>query len=747
MCTIIFINKSKNTETFINLSKLVLYKSYISPKRFMFRVILMRKRQIFVLSTIIMLILVLLIFSLAGSVADQRGGRPANNPPGIVIAHPTGGSSVKGNVTIWMNAWDADGSSQIQDVWVKIDGGSLINATYNHTDKEGQWWYYIWDTTLLSNGWHSITAVVFDGIDDAHNLKEYNVNNEGANNAPGIVITHPKDGDTVKGTVRIWMNAWDKDNISDIKHVWVQIDGGAKINATYNHTDKEGQWWYYDLNTSGLSEGWHVVKAIVYDGQDDGHDVIELNVDNIPDNNAPGIVITHPKGGATVKGTVRIWMNAWDKDNISDIKHVWVQIDGGAKINATYNHTDKEGQWWYYDWNTTGLEDGWHKIKAIVYDGIDDGHDLKEYNVDNIQQNNAPGIVITHPKDGATVKGTVRIWMNAWDKDNISDIKHVWVQIDGGAKLNATYNHTDKEGQWWYYDLNTSGLSEGWHVVKAIVHDGVDDGHDAVEYYVDNVQDNNAPGIVIVKPKDGAEVNGTVTIWMNAWDKDNISDIKHVWVQIDGGAKLNATYNHTDKEGQWWYYVWNTTGLEDGWHKIKAIAYDGQDDGHDLNEIYVDNDKNTKPLVYISYPSEEWAEVNGTVKIKGYAGDKDEGDKVELVQITFNSEKGPWFNATDTSGNNTWWTWEYDWNTTEYENGKHKILARSWDGSLYSDLTDAHVIVNNSESKNYGPMEEKDDDEDDGGGLPGFEPVLLAAAVGIGVVVASFRGRYRRRQI
>jgi hypothetical protein len=283
-------------------------------------------------------------------------------------------------------------------------------------------------------------------------------------------------------------------------------------------------------------------------------------------------------------------------------------------------------------------------------------------------------------------------------------------------------------------------------LVKATAYDGVDDGHDVVELYVDNIKDNNAPGIVIVKPEDGATVDGTVTIWMHAWDKDNNSDIQNVWVRINEGALQNATYNHTDNEGQWWYYIWNTTGLEDGWHKIKATAYDGTDDGHDLIEIKVDNDKNTKPLVNITYPPDDWSEVNGTVKITGYAWDNDVGDKVEFVQVAFNSGEGPWFNATDTSGNNTWWTWEYDWNTTQYENGEHAIVARSWDGSVYSDLVDAHVIINNTQS-NDDDDDDDDEEEDDGGGIPGFEPVLIAAAVGIGVVVASFRGHYRRRQI
>jgi len=709
----------------------------------------MKNQRILVISTILMLILALLVFSLAVGALDQRGSRPENHPPGIIITHPTGGSTVQGNVTIWMHAWDADNNSDIKHVWVKIDGGALINATYNHTDLEGQWWYYVWDTTQETNGWHHITAVVFDGIDDNSNVKEYKVNNIGGNYAPTIGFVHPKHGHTVKGTITIWMIAWDQDNVSDIQNVWIKIDAGSNLNATYNHTDNEGQWWYYVWNTSSETEGWHLLTASTYDGKDDASKSIEVLVDNVQENKAPIVDITKPENGAKVSGTVKIWAKAWDPDGNDEIESVFVRIDEGSWIKMTKDPEGGEYTWWYYNWDSTKVEDGEHHITVYAWDGTDDSEKDKIYViVDNVPDNNAPGIVIFHPKDGATVKGTVRIWMNAWDKDNVSDIQNVWVSIDYGTKQNATYNHTDKEGQWWYFDWNTSGVEEGWHVVKAIVYDGVDDGHDVVEYYVDNVQDNNAPGIVIVKPKDGAKVKGNVTIWMHAWDKDNNSDIQNVWVRIDGGALQNATYNHTDKEGQWWYYIWDTTGLEDGWHKIKATAYDGTDDGHDLIEIYVNNNNNTKPFVNITYPPGEGAKVNGTVKIKGYAWDNDVGDKVEMVQVSFNTKEGPWFNATDTSGNNTWWTWEYDWDTTQYENGKHKIIARSWDGTEYSDLVDAHVIVNNTQfGGSDGGGEDEDDEESDGGGIPGFEPVLIAAAVGIGVVVASFRGRYRRRKI
>ncbi|UCF08586.1 MAG: winged helix-turn-helix transcriptional regulator, partial [Thermoplasmata archaeon] len=147
--------------------------------------------------------------------------------------------------------------------------------------------------------------------------------------------------------------------------------------------DGEGQWWYYGWDTTEVEDGWHSVTAVVFDGIDDGHDVIEVNVDNTPENHPPGIVITEPEAGAVVSGTVVIWMNAWDPDGNDQIQDVWVKIDGGHLRNATYHHTDGEGQWWYYEWDTTEVENGWHSITAVAYDGHDDAHHTIEVYVDN----------------------------------------------------------------------------------------------------------------------------------------------------------------------------------------------------------------------------------------------------------------------------------------------------------------------------------------------------------------------------
>ncbi len=103
---------------------------------------------------------ILLTFLLVSTVFFLSAPVGANHPPVIEIVEPVDGANVSGVVTIWMVASDMDGNDNITGVWVKIDNGTAQEATYNHTDGEGQWWYFEWDTTLETEDWHSIMAIV-----------------------------------------------------------------------------------------------------------------------------------------------------------------------------------------------------------------------------------------------------------------------------------------------------------------------------------------------------------------------------------------------------------------------------------------------------------------------------------------------------------------------------------------------------------------------------------------------------------
>jgi hypothetical protein len=136
--------------------------------------------------------------------------------------------------------------------------------------------------------------------------------------------------------------------------------------------------------------------------------------------------------------------------------------------------------------------------------------------------------------------------------------------------------------------------------------------------------------------------------------------------------------------------------------------------------------------------------VSGLVTIKGYAMDPD--GNITSVQVRIGENL---FNATDTSGNDSWYTWEIIWNTSGYEDGWFRVSALASDGTLKED-SHVEIKVNNSASSK-GDQNENDDQKKKPpkSSIPGFEmPFLIAAAVAA-VVVSFFRsgGRNRTKQI
>jgi predicted transcriptional regulator len=627
---------------------------------------------------------------------------PENNPPEVEITHPLGGDTLSGMVNITIRVYDADGPDDVEMVFIEIDDGGWQHATFFAIDGGYSWWYFLWDTTLVEDGWHHIRARAWDGMEHSEvHVIEVIVDNVPENNPPGIEIVEPAGGSTVSGTVTIWMVAWDPDGLDQIQDVWVRIDGGELQNATYNHTNGEGQWWYFEWDTTTVEDGWHHVKAIVFDGIDDGHHVIEVQVDNVPENNPPEVEIMEPANGETVSGVIEVWIRAWDADGPDDIEMVFVKIDDGSWHEATFFEVEGDYSWWVFEWDTTTVEDGEHHIRAKAWDGEEHSEvDVIYVIVDNNEENSPPGIEIVEPADGATLEGLVEILMVAWDPDGHDEIEMVWVKIDNGAWNEATFIEINGEGSWWAFEWDTTTVEDGWHHIYAKTTDGYLWADDHIEVYVNNEVENHPPYIEIMEPEDGDTVSGVITIWMVAWDADGLDDIENVWVKIDDGPMQEATFHHIDGLGSWWFFEWDTTSESDGWHHIRAIVYDGEDDGHDLIEVYVENESgNSPPHVDIVEP-ENGETVWGVIEIWVKAWDADGREDVEMVYIKI--DDGSWHEATfvEYEGDYSWWVME--WDTTTVENGWHHIYAKAWDGEDHSGMYVIEVYVQNEE-ENHAP--------------------------------------------
>ena len=666
---------------------------------------------------LVLLIFLLSIFSALAfgttGATIYSGGSRANQAPQINITSPSMDANVSGIIEIKGYATD--------DVAVKWVNVVIKSVHYNATDTSGNGSWYTWnyslDTTKYSNGGLRIAALAHDGELASDTSVDVNVNNtKPENKAPKIWIEVPGNNTEVKGTITFKGHATD-----DVKVKLVDFVINSK---EYQATDTSGNnsWWSWKLgfDTTKLDNGKYWVTAWAWDDEIlGGSDKILIIVNNT-ENHWPYVNITHPKNEATVSGIITITGHAWDIDG--NVTSVWLVING-----THYNATDTSGNSSWYTWslnfNTTILKDGEYKIKVLAKD---DGDKLGDEGiwiiVKNTKENKEPHVTITHPKNEATVNGTITIKGNAWDDDG--SIKSVKVRIN---EVYYFVKDTSGNGSWYSWSLmfNTSKLKDGEYRVTALAMDNLEKLTDAhIWIIIKNTVENKEPHIEIFHPKNVATVKGIFTIKGHAWDSDgNI-----VLVQV----KLGDNYhNATDNSGNSSWYNWsfqlNTTTLKDGEHKIIAIAKDNQSKLGD-DHIWV-NVKNKLPSVQITSPT-SGSNVSGVVNITGKAFSP---RTIKQVQVKIGDKK---FNATDSSGNGTWYSWYYVWNTSAYENGSYKITAIINDG-VYIEDSHVKVKVKNVQTQKEKPKKKKR------WPIPGFELPLALIAV-IVVVVCFFRSGRRR---
>jgi hypothetical protein len=168
--------------------------------------------------------------------------------PTITISSPSAGTTVSSSATVKANASD---SATITSVQFRVDGsnsGTAITSTPYSLS---------WDTTKVSNGSHTLSAVLSDksGNSAASPGVTVNVNNSAGSN-PTIAIVSPGAGATVANTVTVTANTTDSVTITSVQFRVDGANSGAAVTAApYNLS------W----DTTKVSNGNHTVSAVLAD--------------------------------------------------------------------------------------------------------------------------------------------------------------------------------------------------------------------------------------------------------------------------------------------------------------------------------------------------------------------------------------------------------------------------------------------------------------------------------------------------
>ena len=187
--------------------------------------------------------------------------------------------------------------------------------------------------------------------------------------------------------------------------------------------------------------------------------------------------------------------------------------------------------------------------------------------------------------------------------------------------------------------------------------------------------------IDVVNQGDGFALSGTLKLYLGDPDDDGL-----LLDEADLGTL--APDDHWPHQ-----YLWNTTDRV-GEHELWAIVGDSEPDENDVSN----NDRmlaievqepapaeNEPPTVTITDP-DDGDDVSDTVDIEGTAYDPE--GLLQRVEVKIG--EGGWRTADGTGD----WTWE--WDTQGDFNGEYTLLARAFDGELYSEPASISVTVDNA---------------------------------------------------
>jgi len=274
-----------------------------------------------------------------------------------------------------------------------------------------------------------------------------------------------------------------------------------------------------------------------YDDRDD----LVFAVGQEPDTQPPTVLITSPRGGATVSGTVPVALEAEDDFGVTSVELYAGTTLLGKDTSAPYS----------VSWNTQAVAEGLHSLTAKAYDAA--GHQTTSAAVTVTVDSTPPTADFTAPAQGAVVRGTVQVSATATDNQSVTR-----VEFYDGSRLLGT-DTTAPYGVSW--DTTTTGPNGNrWLTLRA--HDA---GGNVTSVSRSVTVDNTAPTVALTSPRDGSKVSGLSTP-LTASASDNLAVTQVVF--YDGtqviGTDTTEPYSMN----------WNLLLLPKGQHTLTVTAQD-----------------------------------------------------------------------------------------------------------------------------------------------------------------------------
>ena len=319
-----------------------------------------------------------------------------------------------------------------------------------------------------------------------------------------------------------------------------------------------------------------------------------------------------------------------------------------------------------------------------------------------LDDNIIPQAVILYPANGEYVSGEVVIQARAIDNQDISYVEFYInqerVHVDSTSNNNDIYTYrwntvsSDESEQ----ELNMEYGEDEYHYISVIAYDisGNSYATAPIKNKIDNI-DNESPNAFILKPFQGQSIEGNVNITVIASDNDSIASVKFfINDRLEAIRPSTSIVTEEDQFGNItsyhaYIYTWNTELVDDGYHSIKVIVDDINENSTIIapRDIIVNNgivyDLTPPTGTIVSPPA--GLTVNGSIPIIVSAA-----DNISVGEVAFSIDGV--FQETITSS-----PYVYLWDTSSASEDSEHIISAIVIDSVGNEtpLTPISVFVNN----------------------------------------------------
>jgi Big-like domain-containing protein len=394
--------------------------------------------------------------------------------PTAAITAPSGGSNVRGVVSIQAQATDDGGVTRVEFYVDGVLKGTDSSAPYA----------YSWDTTASADGNRVLLAKAFDAAGHFGNSASVTVQVD--NTVPWLYLDGPANNATVSGTA-VTIYGWATDRTRVVSLAF-KLDGQTlPLNSPYWYGASRPDvcsvhpedpncpivGWSALFNSRNYSNGSHTLEVIATDGVGLTASVQRTLV-FANDGGAPSVTITAPSAGSNVRGVVSIQAQASDDVGVTRVEFY---VDGALK------GTDTSAPY-AYSWDTTASADGNHALTAKAFDAA--GNVGNSPSVTVQVDNAVPRLSLDGPANNATVSGTA-VTIFGWATDRTRVVSLAF-KIDGQTlPLNSPYWYGASRPDvcnlypgdpncpvvGWSALFNSKNYSNGSHTIQVIATDGV----------------------------------------------------------------------------------------------------------------------------------------------------------------------------------------------------------------------------------------------------------------------------------